>query len=104
MFTQNDIIKANKRLIDYMTSELYVGTKNLFLSHKESLDLRNKGFDEPCIKRWVSFQGGFLTNNIDNYCRNSHIFPGLDDECMAPTIDQANKWLKQFNSKTNSSL
>lgn len=103
MLTQDDILKADERHIAYITSEFYVGVKDLFLSYKESLDLRDKGFNEPCIKRWISFQGGFLMDTRNNSYLNSHIFIGLDDECMAPTIDQANKWLKQFNSKTNSS-
>lgn len=99
MITKDDIDDSEKRLMDYLSSKLYVSGIDLFLPYKEALYLRNKGFDEVCIKRWVSFkESAYLVDSVENYCCNSHIFQNIDNDCMAPTIDQANKWLKQFNS------
>ena len=58
-----------------------------FVPYELALELKQLGFDEPCLK-WYSSIGRMLNSGKSNQ-------PPLDYSCSAPTYSQAFRWFRE---------
>lgn len=69
--------------------------QNEYLPYKQSLQLRELGFNEPC-KRWYDGCEKQRQIEVENNIKNNNTIWFTKDDCTAPTFRQAFKW---FNDK-----
>jgi hypothetical protein len=58
-----------------------------FTQYPEAFELKELGFDEPCLK-WYSSMGKILDSGKSNQ-------PPLNYACSAPTYSQAFRWFRE---------
>ena len=73
----------------------------LFVPYKESLEIRELGFDEPCLAKYATYnpkdpialfpQSQDFFNGYFSHCRNSDYI----DKVAAPTFSQAFKFFRE---------
>lgn len=70
-----------------------------FIPYNESLDLKNLGFDEPCLACYNTDKHFFIRHmgnclGVDDYERNSGINPDFGI-FSCPTFSQAFRWIRE---------
>ena len=60
-----------------------------FVKYTEALDLKELGFDEPCLGFYQ--RGDFLKIKV----LRINLFPRIDDSCLAPTYSQAFRFFRE---------
>ena len=64
-----------------------------FVPYQQSLELKEIGFDEPCLAKY-NRESNFVLDNSSLFCRNKH--PLLDklNQVSTPFYQQAFKWFR----------
>ena len=67
-----------------------------FVPYQPSLDLKELGFDEPCLAQYKKYDVGKATLDI-GFSKNEIImqFHKLSNFCSAPTFSQAFRWFRE---------
>lgn len=69
-----------------------------FIPYKESFELKELGFNEPCISKWeedyICQDEGFDIQNDDTWLTNKGLYFN-DKYCSAPLYQQTFKWFRE---------
>jgi hypothetical protein len=64
-----------------------------FIPHQEALELKELGFDEPCLGRWIEPIELLISAPADDeYCQKQHEFTWT---ALAPLYQQAFRWFRE---------
>ena len=62
------------------------------LSYEDSVTMKNRGFDEPCDRKWYQAGGHVVSTNCGGPFKQEEL---LEGEVLRPSYTQACVWLQK---------